>query len=213
MDKVQLYDTVLLGGEKTWEEVENLPASNITKDANDNEKLNGLLLYGYETKFTKKPNENGEVYAEDCMDEFIERYFVKHELNMPVDIQHRQDIDHLAGRVLYMERNSVGFYFVAYIPKTFKNYEEVRDLLANKILQGFSKMGWATDYEYMYKKDGTFDYVFVRKFELLSVSLVATPANAIPFEKAKEVKNSFRFNIVEREKKSEEEDEWGGMLN
>ena len=46
-----------------------------------------------------------------------------------------------SGRVLVVESNGVGFYFVVYIPKTYVNYEIVRNNIKEGILQGFSKEG------------------------------------------------------------------------
>ena len=85
-------------------------------------------------------NENGEIYEKDCFDQFINSYFVENKLNIPVDIQHRSDLLSLAGRVIYAEVNSVGLYFVAYIPKTYIYYDVVKNNLKEKILQGFSKL-------------------------------------------------------------------------
>lgn len=195
MERIKLQDTTLIGN---WEEVQGVPASTITKNDKDVEKLDGIIVKGYETKFAGGTNENGERYSKDCIDDFINRYFVGNGLNMPVDIQHIQDLDHLAGRVLYIESNEVGFYFVAYIPRTFKNYAVLRDLLRNGIIQGFSKMGWATDYEYKYKNDGSFDYMLIKRMEIIAMSLVAVPANAIGFEKVSEtVQDGLRFEKKE----------------
>lgn len=171
-------DGVLLGD---WQEVSGLPLSSVTKKETDTATLDGLIIKGYETKFNVT-NENGERYAPNCLDKFVQQYFVDHELNMVVDLQHGLDIDDQIGRVIYLEVNTVGFYFVAYIPRTIARYEQVKALLREGILQGFSKMGWATDYEYRYTRDGDFDYVEIKEFQLCSVSLVTMPANAIPFE-------------------------------
>ena len=37
---------------------------------------------------------------------------------MVVDLQHGWDIDSQIGRVIYLEVNTVGFYFVAYVPRS-----------------------------------------------------------------------------------------------
>lgn len=205
-EKIFITDAVPLG---SWEEVDNLPLSEITKNDKDTDKLNGLVIRGYEMKWGGK-NENGEVYEKGAFDEFIKSYFVEGGLNMPVDIQHMQDIDHLAGRVLLIEVNSVGFYFVAYIPRTYTRYEQVKNLIKEGILQGFSKMGWATDYEHMYTAEGYYDYTRITKMEVTSVSLVATPANRLPFEKIGEiVKNQLTYrNKLKQEKQTE-----GGMFD
>ena len=183
-------DGVLLGD---WQEVSGLPLSSVTKKDTDTATLDGLIIKGYETKFNVT-NENGERYAPNCLDNFVQKYFVDHELNMVVDLQHGWDIDNQIGRVVYLEVNTVGFYFVAYVPRTVARYEQVKALLREGILQGFSKMGWATDYEFRYTRDGEFDYVQINEFQLCSVSLVTMPANAIPFEAIGEpIKDGLQF--------------------
>lgn len=183
-------DGVLLGD---WQEVSGLPLSSVTRKDTDTATLDGLIIKGYETKFNVT-NENGERYAPNCLDAFVKKYFIEHELNMVVDLMHGRDIDSQIGRVIYLEVNTVGFYFVAYIPRSVARYEQVKALLREGILQGFSKMGWATDYEFRYTRDGEFDYVEIKEFQLCSVSLVTMPANAIPFEAIGEpVKDGLQF--------------------
>lgn len=189
-EKTLIQNAVPFG---SWEEVDNIPLSAITKNDNDTDKLNGLVIRGYEMKWDAT-NENGERYDKGAFDRFIQNYFVDNKLNMPVDVQHSQRWDALAGRVLLIEINSVGFYFVVYIPKTYVHYEHIKNLIKEGILQGFSKYGWATDYDFIYKADGTYDYTLIKEIEVLSVSLVATPANRLPFEKVGEVvTNALRF--------------------
>lgn len=190
MKKIKITDTVLLG---EWKEVQDLPLSSITKKDTDTATLDGLVIKGYETKFGKT-NENGERYAPDCLDKFVKSYFVENGLNMVVDLQHGWDIDSQVGRVVYLEVNSVGFYFVVYIPRTVARYEQVKNLLREGILQGFSKCGWATDYEWKYKPDGDLDYFLIKEMAIMSVSLVTNPANPIPFEAVGEtVKDRLEF--------------------
>lgn len=183
-------DGVLLGD---WQEVSGIPLSSVTKKDTDTATLDGLIIKGYETKFNVT-NENGERYAPNCLDKFVQKYFIDHELNMVVDVQHGWDIDSQIGRVIYLEVNTVGFYFVAYVPRSVARYEQIKALLREGILQGFSKMGWATEYVYRYKRDGEFDYVEINEFQLCSVSLVTMPANAIPFEAIGEpIKDGLQF--------------------
>ena len=183
-------DGVLVGD---WQEVSGLPLSSVTKKDSDTATLDGLIIKGYETKFNVT-NENGERYAPNCLDKFVQKYFIDHELNMVVDVQHGWDIDSQIGRVIYLEVNTVGFYFVAYVPRSVARYEQIKALLREGILQGFSKMGWATKYEFRYTRDGEFDYVEIKEFQLCSVSLVTMPANAIPFEAIGEpVKDGLQF--------------------
>ena len=201
MKKIKRHDTTLIGN---WEEVQDVELSTITKRENDTQRLNGLVIKGFETKFSKT-NENGERYDPGCLDDFIQSYFIDNNLNMVVDLQHGYGIDDQVGRVVYLETNTVGFYFVAYIPRTVARYEQVKNLLQEGILQGFSKSGWATEYEYKYTADGDFDYMLVKKMDIVSVSLVTSPANAVAFDSVGEtVQNrlEYRNKVKKNNRKS-----------
>jgi phage head maturation protease len=204
MKSIEIKDTTKIND---YKEVDKVELSTITKNDGDKEILSGLLLYGYEMKFGKK-NENQEVYAPNSLTNYIEKYFVTNKLNIPVTIQHRDDIQHLAGRVLVVEVNSVGFYFVVYVPKTFVNYQILLNNIKEGILQGFSKEGWATDYEYFYAPDGSFDYMLIKEMTFYCLSIVATPANSLAFEKiaTTKIENTTTL-IVEQKKELSIEDE------
>lgn len=196
--KLQITDGVQIG---SWEEVRDLDLSTITKRDTDTAKLDGLVIRGYETKFGKT-NGNGEQYAPGCLDEFIQSYFVDNGLNMVVDVQHGWTVDDQVGRVIYLETNITGFYFVAYVPRTVRRFEQLRDLLREGILQGFSKMGWASDYDWRKDKEGN-EYVLIKKMEIISVSLVTSPANAIPFEAMGEtIRNRLEYRNNYKNKKT-----------
>lgn len=187
----RVIDAVKLG---SWEEVEKLQTEN--EPAAD--KLDGLIIKGYETKFGKT-NENGERYDKSCLDEFIEQYYIKNKLNIPVTIQHRDDIRHLCGRVLLVEVNSVGFYFVVYIPRTYRYYADVLNNVREGILQGLSKEGFCCWEDFIPHRDKNDDieYWEIRKFRLTAMSIVATPANGVPFEKVQQIKDTVQFHKVE----------------
>lgn len=198
-NKMFVSDGVLIGN---WEEVAGVKLETVTKRSGDDAVLDGLIIKGYETKFGVT-NENGERYAPNCLDRFVQEYFIDHKLNMVLDVQHGFDIDSQIGRIVYLEVNTVGFYFVAYVPRSVPRYEQVKVLLKEGILQGFSKCGWAEDYEYHFKENGEFDYVEYKDFKLMSVSLVTMPANPIPFEAMGEtVRNELNFvnRLAEEEK-------------
>lgn len=189
-----------------WEEVDKKTAEEIRKGLG-NEKLDGMIIRGYEMKWGVT-NGNYERYEQTAFDDFIKSYFVDRSLNMPVDINHEgcHNWQSIAGRVLYIERNSVGFYFAIYVPRGYAYYEQLKWAISNGIIQGFSKEGYATDYEYKYNEDGSFAYELVKSMKLLSVSLVATPANGVPFEKAQEIKNSLQYIVEEVEDKPSSEE-------
>lgn len=185
-------DMVLLGN---WEKLQDVPAKTISPKLED-ETLNGLLIKGYEMKWNKT-NENDERFDKTAFDEFIQQYFVEGKLNMPVDINHGgyHDWRNYCGRVLYIETNSVGFYFAVYIPKTYPEYDRLLWALENGIIQGFSKEGYVPydGYDWVFNEDGSFSHEQVHKMKIISVSLVSTPANGLPFEQMKQTTNALVF--------------------
>ena len=184
-----------------WEEVKGIPTSQLTKRDEDTALLDGLIIRGYEMEWDKT-NENYERYAKDAFDKFIKDYFIDRGFNLVVDIEHAGvDPQWLAGRVIYAEINSRGMYYIVYIPRTYVHFDVVRNLLQEGILQGFSKMGYATDWEDVWNKQtGEFLYELIKEFKLLAMSLVSAPANGMQFEKLQEVKrNGLVFRNVEKE--------------
>lgn len=189
-DKV-IRNSVMLG---EWNDVKDIPAENLKKWSNDPDKLHGLIFKAYEMKWGAI-NTNGELYDETAFDKFIQDYFVDKGFNMPVTIEHSDDPDWIAGRVLYIERNSVGFYFVIYIPDTYPNYARVKWMVEEGLLQGLSKEGFYVNYDWEQAdpKDGNSWYIHVHELMMSRVSLVTTPANGVKFESAKETKNAVKF--------------------
>ena len=184
-----------------WEDVKGIPTSQLTKRDEDTALLDGLIIRGYEMEWDKT-NENYERYAKDAFDKFIKDYFIDRGFNLVVDIEHAgNDPQWLAGRVIYAEINSRGMYYIVYIPRTYVHFEMVRNLLQEGILQGFSKMGYATDWEDVWNKQtGEFLYELIKEFKLLAMSLVSAPANGMQFEKLQEVKrNGLVFRNIEKE--------------
>ena len=204
-------DAVLLGD---WEEIPAGTDARTIKADLAPESLDGLIIRGYEMKWGET-NENGEQYAQDAFDKFINDYFVQRKLNMPVDINHEgwSNWQAYCGRVLYIETNSVGFYFVVYVPRTFRYYEDLKNMLRNGIIQGFSKEGFATDWEYFWKKDGSFDYELIKEISVLSISLVCTPANGIAFERMQEIQNALVFKNKLQENNASGKSTLAAMFN
>lgn len=187
----KLADVVALG---SYEEVEGLELETITKnDADKGSKLSGLIIRGYETRFADGTNTNGERYTKECLDKFFAEYYQKRKLNMPLTLMHGYRMEDVCGRVLTIEINSVGFYFVCYIPKALPEYEGIKVRIKEGLLQGLSKEGWATDGRIIRDKDGSFMYYLVEEMEMTAVSLVSTPANGNPLEKVQEIKNTLQI--------------------
>ena len=194
-EKRIVRDSVLIG---EWKDVQDLPLSSITKRADDVEKLDGLIIKGYEMKWGAT-NENGERYAQGAFDDFINNYYIKNGLNVVVDVQHDPRPEWLCGRLLYIETNTVGFYLVAYIPRSEQAFDAVKSKLQNGLLQGFSKYGFVDDGHYVFKDNGKLDYFQIDKIRLFAASLVSTPANGVPFEGVGEVKNRLEYVNKTRE--------------
>ena len=143
MKKIEIKNQILL---EKFAEVDGSKASEITQDSTDTRVLSGLILTGYEHRHTNKANENQEVFGANCLDKFIEDYYVANGLNMPLSVFHNgNDFETAAGVILKIENNTVGYKFTAYIPRTFKNYENLKNLLEIGYIQGFSKYGRASN--------------------------------------------------------------------
>lgn len=178
-----------------YKEVDKLELSTITKNDGDTELLSGLIISGYEMKFGNV-NENQEKYEKGAFEKYIQKYFVDNKLNIPVTLLHRSDFQHLAGRVLVAEINKTGLFFTVYVPSTYMYYNELKNSLREGILQGFSKDGYAIDYEYIYLPSGEFDHVLIKEMAFLALSIVSTPANSLKFEKIKETKITNATKVV-----------------
>lgn len=125
-------------------------------------------------------NANGERYTREALDKFVQNYFVKNDLNIPLTLMHGERLEDVIGKVLSIDVTDKGFKIQAYIPKTAIRYETVKAYLQEGILQGFSKDGWATSYDEKKDEDGN-DYLEISEIALTAVSLVTTPANALGF--------------------------------
>lgn len=180
-----IQDTVLLG---SWEVVTDTKASEITHRDNDTETLHGLIFKGYEMKWNAT-NTNGERYEQGAFEKFIKTYFVDKGFNMPVTLEHSYNPIDIVGRVLYIEVNTVGFYFVVYVPDTCPIYNQVKWLAEQGLIQGFSKEGYVTDGEWIEESRDSW-YYLIREIMMTRISLVCTPANGVKFERTEEVKNS-----------------------
>jgi HK97 family phage prohead protease len=154
---------------------------------------------GYIKKFGKQ-NENGEVILPTAWDDFIENYFVKNGLNVTCDLMHGGRFDDLIGKVVLMEKNTVGIWIEVELSATAPRYSEAVAMIKSGILQGFSDYGWATDYDVKYKSDGEFSHCEIKQMKLIRVSIVDAPSevgaklevqNATEFKNFEAKKNKF----------------------
>lgn len=157
-----------------------------------------FIIGGYVRKFGKV-NENGEQFSNDAYDEFIEKYYEKNSLHIPVDVMHGGTILGVCGKVVLLEKvKTVGVWCEIEISKNAIYFNNITGLINDGILQGLSDYGYATDYEYKYNNDGTFSHCIIKKQNLLRISIVDAPAEGT----AKlEVMNATKFKNFEQTEK------------
>ena len=201
---------------RDWEDVKTKPLSSITGNPEDTEVVDGIIIKGYETKFADGTNGNGERFMPDCLDKFIQDYYVAKGLNIPLDVQHQDyNPEWICGRIVYVEVDDKGFKYVAYIPRDYFNFDKVKFMLKNQIIQGFSKFGWATKGHWVDDENDEEwgGYFLVEEMTLISMSLVTTPANGIPFEEVGEIANSTRFVNKHKKKDGKVRNGFAAMFN
>ena len=186
--------------------------SSFTKNPEDKEVLDGLIIEGYEMKFADGTNTNGERFSSECLDRFINEYYVEKGLNMPLVVEHSFNPEWIAGRIVYASVDEVGFKYVAYIPKTYMHYEHVKQLLQNQILQGFSKFGWCTKGHWVDDANEEIGgYFYVEEMDIINMAIVTTPANGVRFDEVGEIMNAMRFE--NKTKKAKVKNGFAAMFN
>lgn len=160
-----------------------------------------FVVAGYFKKWANQ-NLNLERYESTAYDEFIEEYFVKNKLNVVVNLMHGQDFEDLAGKIVLMEKNTVGIWVEVEISKHAINYANILGMIEEGILQGFSDEGYSTDYDVKFDSDGNFSHYVIKKANLLRVSLVDTPAEATAKFSIQNATNFEGFNNPKHEQKN-----------
>lgn len=141
----------------------------------------GLIISAYEHKFGEL-NTNGEVFIDGCLDKFIEEYYITNQLNIPVRLEHQTDFNHLVGKVTVVENTGEGYRFELFIPKGANYYDTIKLYITEGILQGLSKVGYATEYDI----DPIDNIIYISEMTITEVSLVAIPANKLKIDKVVE---------------------------
>lgn len=162
----------------------------VVTDANNNEV--GIEVSGKVTEFNVT-NENGLKFDKKSYDACISDYFEKHGLNIPIDIMHVRDAQHLAGVAKKFIKRSDGVEVTAFIPKGVYFYGLIKTLIDNGVLQGFSNYGCMRDCEWSREDEA----VVVKEFFLISISLVDVPADT----STKFIKNATDFAGFKDEQK------------
>lgn len=159
----------------------------------------GLIVSGLLTKFDEV-NFNNLKFTANSYDKCIADYFEANRLNVPLSIQHNDnDIAHLVGRVETMEKTDEGVLITAIVLKSHPSYTTVKALIDGGVLQGFSNFG--------YVAEGHFDdggALVIERFNLLSASIVATPADV---NGKFEAKNTRFHGFTSQKERKEDENE------
>lgn len=179
----------------------------IITDANGNE--TGFEVRGKLTQFGVR-NENGLSFSRESYDHFVDEYYGKNKLNVPLNIKHKDDdFQHVAGKVVSMTKTEDGVEMVAYVPRWVYAYNWIKQAVTDGVLQGFSNAGAVIDAEY----DEKSDTLNIKDFALMHVALVEIPADvSAKFQTQNTAFSGFgNDGTVEVENKKEEEkkiDDW-----
>lgn len=133
----------------------------------------GIEVKGLLTTFGQE-NANGQTFEKKSYDECINNYFEANELNIPIDLMHVRDMQHLAGVARKFVKKANGVEITAFIPKGVYFYGLIKTLLENGVLQGFSNYGCIMDWDW----DNMANSLIVKEFFLISASLVDVPSDS-----------------------------------
>ena len=133
-------------------------------------KETGIRITGYLTTWDEV-NGDGQSWKSTAYDENVRGYFEGNGLNIPLDVMHVRDLNHLVGVVESCEKDDRGLLITAFVSSSAINYDSVKGLMDCGALQGFSNYGYLTDYDY----EG--NSLVVKSFTLISASLVDVPAD------------------------------------
>lgn len=166
----------------------------VVKDESGNEL--GFEVRGILTTFDVK-NVNDYVFTRQSYDKFVDEYFVKNKINVPLCLQHRDDDPRcLCGIVKDMKKTDHGVEIVGFVFRSAYYYGMIKDQIERGLYQGFSNSGYVIDYEY----DNENNALIINEFELMHVAIVCTPGDV----SAKlSVKNTVFSGFENKEEKKE----------
>lgn len=132
----------------------------------------GFDVRGMLTTFDVR-NENGQVFTSMSYDRFVDDYFLKNSLNVPVCVQHIEDIFHLCGYVLEMTKTADGVEVIVRVMREAYFYNVIKAFVRSGVLQGFSNCGYVEDAQWNDSEEA----LVVTGFALMHVALVTTPSD------------------------------------
>ena len=137
----------------------------------------GIEVSGILTTFDVR-NENGGVFESGSYDKFVDEYFVKNSLNVPLCIYHNDyDPRFVCGVVKELTKTDSGVEMVGWIPRTAYFYNLIKSQIDEGILQGFSNAGGLIKAKWEENEETGEWTVRIKDFALLHASLVCNPAD------------------------------------
>ena len=144
------------------------------KDPVERDGVRGGKLIPFRFNTRTDGNENGYVYDPGCFDAFIERYYEANGISPLFCIQHNENLDHIAGRVLSIESDDETGEIrgVAWLAPSCLHYDKVLEMIQDKIFTHVSDCEMFDKYEVL--EDGR---IRVIEASLIHVSLVTMPSD------------------------------------
>lgn len=118
-----------------------------------------------------EPNLNGFVFTPDSYDKCINEYFTKGGKNIPLTLMHGKGFNDIVGKVTSLDKDSEGLTMTAVVFKEYPEYEWVKTLISERVLQGISDDGYIIKSEQ--RDDNT---ELITECFLCNISLVTIPA-------------------------------------
>lgn len=176
---------------------------------NDAGEEQGFEVRGTLTTFDVE-NENGLVFTKASYDKFVDNYYERNGLNVPLVIYHNDfDPRFVVGIVRKMVKTDSGVEMVGYIPRSAYFYNLVKSQIEEGILQGFSNSGFIIE---GHRDDEHGDALIIDEFALEHASMVTIPADTSAKFK---VDNTVFSGFAKEEKKMENtktDDDWDALV-
>lgn len=133
----------------------------------------GFEVKGTLTTFDVR-NENGYIFTKQSYDKFVDEYFIKNSLNVPLCLLHNDwDPRTLCGIVKSMTKTDSGVEIVGFVFKSAYYYNMIKDQIERGLYQGFSNAGGIMEAEY----NSDTDSLIVKDFALMHAAIVCSPAD------------------------------------
>lgn len=133
-----------------------------------------IIPFKFNTK-GEQGNENGYIYEPGAFDKFIELYYQNNGIAPLFCIQHLEDLDHIAGRVISLETDDKTGEVSgeAWLSPNALHYDKILGLIEDKIFTHVSDCELLDDFKV--EDDG--HIIRITEASLIHVSLVTMPSD------------------------------------